>query len=43
MAALSSSVVTHNDRSDGATVTNDSAPEYVYHDRTAWHCAVFVG
>jgi len=19
------------------------APEYVYHDRTAWHCAVFVG
>jgi len=20
-----------------------SAPEYVYHDRTAWRCAVFVG
>jgi len=19
------------------------APEYVYHDRTAWHCAVFCG
>jgi len=19
-----------------------SAPEYMYHDRTAWHCAVFV-
>jgi len=19
------------------------APEYVYHDRTAWHCAVFAG
>jgi len=19
------------------------APEYMYHDRTAWHCAVFVG
>jgi len=21
----------------------DGAPEYVYHDRTAWRCAVFVG
>jgi hypothetical protein len=20
-----------------------SAPEYVYHDRAAWHCAIFVG
>ena len=40
MAALSSFIVTHNDRSDGATIRNGRAPEYVYHDRTTWHCAV---
>ena len=43
MAAVSSAIVMHNDRRDGATVTNSRAPEYGYLDRTAWHCAVFVG
>jgi len=48
MAALSSFVVTYNDRyahacKDGGAVKNGGTPEYVYHDRTAWRCAVFVG
>jgi len=48
MAALSGFIVTRNDRyahgcRDGAAVTNGGAPEYVYHDRTVWRCAVSVG
>jgi len=27
----------------GQLLENGGAPEYVYHDRTAWRCAVFVG
>jgi len=48
MATLSSFIVTRNDRyahgcKDGAAVKDGSTPEYVYHDRTAWRCEVFVG
>ena len=48
MAALSSFIVTRKDRyahdcKDGAAVKNGGAPEYAYHDRTAWRCAVFMG
>jgi len=48
MVALSSFIVKHNNRyvhdcQDGVAVTRWCGPEYVYHDRTAWRCAVFVG
>jgi len=48
MAAVSSFVVTRNDRYAHTVKTEQplkdgGAPEYVYHDRTAWRCAVFVG
>jgi len=48
MAALSSFVVTCNDRyaldcKDGVAGKYGGNPEYVYHDRTAWRCAVVVG
>jgi len=48
MAALSSFIVTRNDQyahdcKDGAAVKNGGAPEYAFHDRTAWRSAVFVG
>jgi hypothetical protein len=41
MAALSSFIVTRKDWY--VHDCKDGAAEYVYHDRTAWHCAVFVG
>ena len=49
MVALSSFIVTSKDRyahdcKDGAAVNKMAgAPEYVYQNRTAWSCAVFVG
>jgi len=48
MAALSSFLVTRNnqyahDCKDGQLFKDGGAHEYVYHDRTAWRCAVFVG
>jgi hypothetical protein len=44
MAALSSFIVTHNDRyahdcTEVATLKNGDAPEYMNHDRTTWRCA----
>jgi hypothetical protein len=48
MSTLFSFIVTRNDRyardfKDRAAVKDGGAPEYLYHDRTAWRCAVFVG
>jgi len=48
MAALCNFIVTRNDRyaRDCKTerlLQDGGAPEYVYYDRTPWHCAVFVG
>jgi len=48
MAALSSFIVTRNDRLRMTVKTEQplqdgGAPEYAYHDRTAWRWAVFVG
>jgi hypothetical protein len=37
MIALRMTVKMQHQLQDGG------APEYVYHDRTAWRCAVFVG
>ena len=47
MAALSSFIVTRNDRyahdCTEQLLEDGGALEYVYHDRTGWRCAVFVG
>jgi hypothetical protein len=45
---MSGFIVTHNDLyahdcTDVAAVKNGGSPEYMYHDRTAWLCAFFVG
>jgi hypothetical protein len=48
IAALSSFSVTHNDQYRMTVQTyqllqDGGAPEYMFHDRTAWRCAFFCG
>jgi len=49
MAALSNSIATRATIGMRMTVKTQQllqdggTPEYVYHDRTAWRCAVFMG